>query len=99
MARFEVFAAPSGEGFLLDVQADILDEFNTRIVVPLMPTSAAPKPSKLLNPVFEIGEVPHVMVTQFVGAVPTAILKEPIATLRDRDAEITGALDMAFFGF
>ncbi len=99
MARFEVFADPSGDGYLLDVQADVLDELNTRIVIPLLPASAAPKPSKRLNPVFEIREVPHVMVTQFMGAVPTSMLREPIAALTDRDMEITGALDMAFFGF
>ncbi|MEM7430142.1 MAG: CcdB family protein [Pseudomonadota bacterium] len=99
MARFEVFVDPTGEGYLLDVQADVLDGFNTRIVVPLLPASTAPAPSRRLNPVFEIQGATYVMVTQFMGAVPVSILREPVATLKDQDTEVTSALDMAFFGF
>ncbi|MBS1183360.1 MAG: plasmid maintenance protein CcdB, partial [Proteobacteria bacterium] len=39
MARFDVFPNPGGSGYLLDVQADLLDGLNTRIVVPLLPTA------------------------------------------------------------
>jgi len=52
MARFDVYDSPDGAGYLLDVQADILDILNTRVVVPLMPISAAPSPAKHLNPIF-----------------------------------------------
>lgn len=41
MARFDVYASPDSAGYLLDVQADLLESLNTRIVVPLMPVSAA----------------------------------------------------------
>ncbi|GMG82701.1 CcdB family protein [Paralimibaculum aggregatum] len=99
MARFDVYANPDGAGYLLDVQTDLLDGLNTRIVVPLLPANDAPSPAQRLNPVFEIVNQRHVMVTQFIAAVPRAILKEPVTTLADHDAEITGALDMAFFGF
>ena len=56
MARFEVFANPGGAGYVLDVQADVLSELNTRIVVPLLPLTQAPVPADRLNPVFNIGE-------------------------------------------
>jgi toxin CcdB len=69
MARFEVFANPGGAGYVLDVQADVLSELNTRIVAPLLPLTQAPVPADRLNPVFEIGDAPHVMVTQFMAAV------------------------------
>lgn len=41
MARFEVFANPGGAGYVLDVQADVLNGSNTRIVVPLLPLAQA----------------------------------------------------------
>lgn len=99
MARFDVFPNPEGRGFLLDVPANLLDGLNTRIVVPLMPASAAPLPARRLNPVFDIEAEPHVMVTQFMAAVPLALLRAPVASLVGRDAEIGNALDMLFVGF
>lgn len=99
MARFDVYARPGGAGYVLDVQADILNGLNTRIVVPLLPLSEAPMPAKRLNPVFEIGAEPHVMVTQFMAAVPRALLRSPVANLAEQDSEIMAALDMVLVGF
>jgi toxin CcdB len=99
MARFEVFANPGGAGYLLDVQADVLNELNTRIVVPLLPLAQAPLPAQRLNPVFEIGDEPHVMVTQFMAAVPRALLRNPVTSLLGQDSEIMAALDMVLVGF
>ena len=45
MARFDVYASPDGSGCLLDVQADLLDSLNTRVVVPLMPGQFRPSGS------------------------------------------------------
>jgi len=98
MARFDVYASPDGRGYLLDVQADLLDSLNTRVVVPLMPVNAAPSPAKRLNPVFDIHNERHVMVTQFLSAVPVSILKTPISSYELHDEEITGALDMLTTG-
>jgi toxin CcdB len=99
MARFEVFANPGGAGYVLDVQADVLSELNTRIVAPLLPLTQAPVPADRLNPVFEIGDAPHVMVTQFMAAVPSALLRSPVTSLMGQDNEIMAALDMVLVGF
>ena len=99
MSRFEVYRHPEGAGYLLDVQADLLGNLNTRVVVPLMPRDAAPLPAKGLNPVFRIEGESVVMVTQFLAAVPASMLKKPILPLDvERDA-IVSALDMLFQGF
>ena len=37
MARYDVFAGAVEGSFLLDVQTDLLDHLNTRVVVPLLP--------------------------------------------------------------
>ena len=98
MARFDVYASPDGRGSLLDVQADLLDSLSTRVVVPLMPVGTAPSPAKRLNPVFDIQNERHVMVTQFLSAVPVFILKKPISNLALHDTEIMGALDILTTG-
>jgi toxin CcdB len=99
MARFDVYARPGGAGYVLDVQADVLSGLNTRIVVPLLPLFEAPEPAKRLNPVFEIGSEPHVMVTQFMAAVPRTLLRSPVSNLAEQDSEIMAALDMVLIGF
>ena len=99
MARFDVYPNPNDDGFLLDVQTDLLAQLNTKIVVPLMPKTTAPQPAKRLNPIFDINHAPHVMVTQFIAAVPASVLKAPIANIADQADDITIALDMVFFGF
>lgn len=98
MARFDVYVSPDGRGYLLDVQADLLDSLNTRVVVPLVPINAAPSPAKRLNPVFDIQNERHVMVTQFLSAVPVSILKTPISSVALHGAEITAALDILTTG-
>ncbi|WP_293577511.1 CcdB family protein [Phaeobacter sp.] len=98
MARFDVYTSSDRTAYLLDVQADLLESLNTRIVVPLMPLDAAPAPAKRLNPVFDIQSGRYVMVTQFLSAVPTSLLKTPVATLASRDNDIMQALDLALTG-
>ena len=98
MARFDVY--PTAEyGYLLDVQSDIIGDLNVRAVVPLMPLDIAPKPAKRLNPIFDLGETPHSMVTQYIASVPTKTLSAPKMNLSDRSEDITAALDMLFQGF
>lgn len=99
MARHDVYANPDGPGYLLDVQSDLLGVLNTRVVVPLMPEATAPIPARRLNPVFEVAGQGHVMVTQFIAAVPVAILSAPVGTLAEQADDVTAALDMLMQGF
>lgn len=99
MPKYDVFSNPSGGGYLLDVQTDLLSDLNTRIVVPLLSTSSAPKPATRLNPIFEFDDQPVVMVTQFMAAVPTGILKSPVGRLDEEFEKVTAAIDMLLQGF
>lgn len=99
MARFDVYREPEGDGYLLDVQANLLGHLNTRIVVPLMRLADSPKPAKGLNPEFTIGDTQVVMITQFLSAVPLAVLKQPVATLDLHHTEIVDAIDLLLQGF
>lgn len=99
MAKYDVYPNQSGPGYLLDVQADLLDGLHTRIVVPLIPIGEAPIPAKSLNPVFTIEGDDVVMATQFLASVPNHILQGPVSNLSNRFSEIGNALDMVFQGF
>lgn len=99
MAQYDISENADGPGLLLTVQSDLLDALNTAAVVPLLPKDSAPAPAARLNPVFDIDGQPYVMVTQFLAAVPTKLLKSPRGTLKAHNAAITAALDMLFHGF
>lgn len=99
MARFAVYKNPEGEGYLLDLQADLLRHLNSRLVVPLLPLEIAPKPAGTLNPVFDIEGSAVSMVTQFMAAVPAQMLKTPLTNLESRRGEIVAAVDLLFQGF
>ena len=99
MAKYDVFPNPSGDGFLLDVQTDLLSDLNTRVVVPLLPKTSSPKPATRLNPTFEVDGKDFIMVTQFLAAVPTSILKNSDKKLDAEFEKITVAIDMLIQGF
>lgn len=99
MAQYDVFRNPEGSGYLLDVQSDLLNGLSTRLVIPLLPASQAPKPAIRLNPVVSIGDAPHVMVTQFMAAVPLKLLTTHVTSAAQLRDEITAAIDMLTHGF
>lgn len=99
MARFDVYESADGESYLLDVQSDLLEGFNTRVVVPLLPRGQSPKAAKRLNPIFAVAGADLVMTTQYLASVPEKELKSPVGNLGDCAHEITTAIDMLFVGF
>lgn len=99
MARFHVYEHQGGEGFLLDVQANLLDHLNTRVVVPLWPPGKPqPRPARQLNPVFLIDGQPCTMLTQFMAAIPITALGKGVANLQAQQDEVIAALDCLFSG-
>lgn len=99
MARFTVYRNPDGNGYLLDLQADINSHFATCVVAPLLPIRDIPDYAKSLNPIFEIEGERVVMATQGMAAVPLSILKHPLMSLEHRRGEIVAAIDLLFQGF
>jgi toxin CcdB len=99
MARFDIYPNPDGEGYLLDVQADILVYLRSRVVVPLQPKAVAHIPMARLNPVIEVDGSEMVMMTHFLSAVPTSILQAPLANLEPQRDVILDAMDFLQQGF
>ena len=99
MARFHVYRLRQGGALVLDLQADILSDLQTRNVVPLLLPSEISRLIARLNPTFEINGQRYVMATQFMGVVALNELGSSVADLtRDADA-ITAATDFLFQGF
>ena len=99
MDRFSVYPNPSGKGYLLNVQADSMSHFNTRVVIPLLPLDEAPKPAKTLNPLFNVDGKQYSMVTQYMAAVPLKVLKNAVISVDHRRDEIVAAIDLLLQGF
>lgn len=97
MARFDVYLTK--RGYLLDVQADLLEGIRTRIVVPLLPKGRSPEAARQLNPMFEIDGVKLRMFTQLIAAIPKSELGSRRASLGHEADTITRALDIVLQGF
>ncbi|MDO9054792.1 MAG: CcdB family protein [Gallionella sp.] len=105
MARFEVFCNSGSHAddvpYLLDVQSDLLNGLDTRVVIPLrrcdrFPVSRIPQ---RLTPIFNIEGIACMLETPKLAAVPQRILKQSVCSLTDEQITITGALDFLFQGF
>ena len=99
MARFDVYNIKGAPGYLLDCQADILSDLNTRIAVPLLSPELGPPVVRRLNPSFSVEDEAVVMYTQYAAAVPSRVLGIPITSLAGQHAEIMNALDMLLTGY
>ncbi|TRC92388.1 plasmid maintenance protein CcdB [Mesorhizobium sp. WSM4303] len=99
MPRYDVFAGRTEGNYVLDVQSDLLDNFKTRIVVPLLPVASVPPPMRKLHPIFEINGRKLVMATHLIATVPASELGESRLNLTKHHDDIVAALDMLFQGF
>lgn len=99
MARLDLYRLPGMEGYLLEVQADLMAILSTTVVAPLLPLASAPKPITRLNPIFDVNGGRYVMVTQSLSAVARKELGGIVATIdRRHEYDVTNALDMLLSG-
>ena len=99
MSQFDVYRQTGGMGHLLDCQADVLSQLNTRLVVPLLSRDEGPPVIPRLNPVFLIGDEKLIMYTQFATAMPARDLRIRVASLAQEHDVIMNALDMLLTGY
>jgi len=104
MAQFDVYENANPETsplfpYLLDVQAEILDNLPTRVVVPLLISSAISKPIPVLNPVLEIQHTEVIMSTPQLVGIHATLLGTKVCTVKDKRGVIIAALDLLFTGY
>ena len=95
--RFDIHRLKSD--LVLDVQADIVGSFGTRVVAPLLPVEIAPTITKRMHPVFQIDGTNWVLATHLLLAVPEKDLGPTIGNLAAHQDEIKSALNLLFDGF
>lgn len=86
-------------GYLLDVQSDLLDHLQTRVVVPLLRPADVPSAMPELHPTMVVDGETFILATQLLAAIRRHELGPPVGNLAaERDA-ITRALDLLLTGF
>ncbi len=104
MAQFDVHVNRSAGSeadfpYLLDIQSNLVDVVQTRVVVPLMPLDRFGTPIERLNPVFEIDGARYAAVFTELAGVHRSVLGEVVASFAERSHEITSAADFLIQGF
>ena len=101
MGRFDVHRSrySSGPRLLLDVQADLLAELRTRLIIPLVPANAAFKRVTRLHPLVVVEGRPTVLVTDLMAAIDRRRLGDTVMSLETRRHEIGAAIDFLLQGF
>ena len=103
MKQFDVYRNPNPASaktvpWLLLLQSDLLDDFPTRLVAPLVRPSMLPYPATRLNPTFKVDGEAATMLTQQLGAVPKRSLKHRVGSLERHRTDIIGAVDFLVGG-
>ncbi|MEO1028484.1 MAG: CcdB family protein [Pseudomonadota bacterium] len=102
MARFDVYRFPKQSvPLVVDVQAEILDQLASRVVIPLVLVSLAREEAlPRLKPILSIEGRDYLLMTTDISALPISRLGERVTNIEDpyRD-EITKALDFLLTGF
>ncbi|HYZ21338.1 MAG TPA: CcdB family protein [Rhodopila sp.] len=84
--------------YLLDVQADLLDDLQTRVVVPLIRADTFGRRADRLHPVFEVEGTKVVMATHLIAAIRRHALGTAVASVRDQRDLIVNAIDVLWSG-
>jgi toxin CcdB len=86
--------------FLVDVQSDLLEQLQTRVVIPLTKTSAiAKKPMSNLMPILKFDGETYVLMTPQLAGVAQTDLGAPTGSLAEQRQVIVAAIDFLLMGF
>jgi toxin CcdB len=89
----------SGEvPYLLDIQANLLADLQTRVVVPLIRANSFGRKATRLHPEFTIDGEVVVMATHLLAAVRKQSLGNTVGTLSGERATVISAIDVLCSG-
>jgi toxin CcdB len=104
MPQFAVYrnknpATKAAVPYLLNIQSELLDELDTRTVIPLYPLAAMKgKSLKTLTPMFEIEGKPYLLMTPQLAGIGKKQLGVQAADLSHARTEIVAAIDLLISG-
>lgn len=86
--------------FLVDVQSDLLEQLQTRVVIPLTRTAGvAKKPLGQLTPALKFDGDSYVLMTPQLAGVARTELGAPAGTLAGERNAIIAAMDFLLTGY
>lgn len=104
MAQFSVYknedkATKKTYPYFLNVQNDLLDELNSRVVIPFStPNFLKHRDAKKLCPIIKIDDKDFVLLTHQITTVPNSILNNKVVDVSSFRSEIIAAIDLLFTG-
>ncbi|MDE1159989.1 MAG: CcdB family protein [Neorhizobium sp.] len=99
MARFDVYRLKTDQALAMDIQADLLDRLETRIVIPLLCIDDFAEPVMRLNPRVAIDGTVYHLITHMMGSIPVKEIAGTVGNLSAQYDEIVSAVDLLFQGF
>lgn len=100
MARFDVYQLTEHNQLVIDVQADILSDLRTRVVIPLSPKEAAQRElMPRLRPIVRLAECEYSVNTMEIASIPCELLGNHVGNLEEYRQSIIDAIDFLFQGF
>jgi toxin CcdB len=99
MSRFHVYRLKQEDVLAIDLQADLLANLPSRVMVPFYPVEDMPWSMSRLTPRFDIDGTTYVMATQRMAAISVNQIGDTVADLTSKADEIAAALDFLFLGF
>src|SRR5687768_13616787 len=105
MAQFTVYRNKNARTkaafpFLVDVQSDLLEDLQTRVVIPLSKTGVlTKKPVTHLTPILQFEGEAYVLLTPQLAGVAHSELGPATGSLAERRDTILAALDFLLTGF
>lgn len=86
--------------FLVDVQADLLEELGTRVVIPLARSEALIDfPTQYLTPLITFQGRPYALLTPQLAGISRDELGPQAGSLADQERAISTAIDFLLRGF
>lgn len=105
MAQFTVYRNRSPRSkavypLLVDAQSDLLDELQTRVVIPLTKAAAlTKKPVAQLMPAIEFKSDSYILMTPQLAGIAVSELGPAIGSLAERRDAILAAMDFLLSGY
>ena len=105
MSQFTLYANQNKDSkdaypYFVDIQNDLLNNLNTRLVIPLASLShLSNRNIDRLCPKLEFNNQTYVLLTQQMTNIPVTALTEPVNSVASMRNQILAAIDLLITGF
>jgi len=101
MAQFDVYINTNTKSnklfpYFLDIQHDVLDGIDTRVIIPL---SNIKLNNKVLNPIVQIDNDEYILMTTELTSILKSKLNNKVCSLKHKRDEIISSIDFLITGF